>query len=94
MADLGNPESGRGRRRLRRVLLAAIALLYLLSVPWYWQNDARFEIWFGLPSWVAVALACYATAAILNALAWSLTEIPEALPRVADPGVGDEEARD
>jgi hypothetical protein len=32
---------------------------------------------FGLPDWVAVALGCYLAVAILNALAWLLTDIPE-----------------
>ena len=31
----------------------------------------------GLPDWVAVALVCYAAAAVCNALAWLLTDVPD-----------------
>jgi hypothetical protein len=32
-------------------------------------------MWLGIPDWVAVALVCYAAAAVLNALAWLLTDL-------------------
>ena len=72
--------SGRGRsrlaRRLRRGLLCGIALLYAASIPWY-RGDAPVGRLFGLPDWVAVALLCYALAALFNAAAWLLTDIPD-----------------
>lgn len=65
------------RRRLRRVLLAAIGLLYVASIPWYREGGEETGWLLGLPSWVSVAIACYAAVAVLNALAWWLTEIPD-----------------
>ncbi|MCZ6781939.1 MAG: hypothetical protein O7G30_01385 [Proteobacteria bacterium] len=62
---------------IRRALLLGIGLLYLLSVPWYRSADSPVEIVFGLPDWVAVAIACYVGVAVLNALAWLRTEIPD-----------------
>jgi hypothetical protein len=70
----------RGRRRLRGALFALIALLYVLSVPWYRQTGAEVDVLFGLPDWVAVALGCYLAAALCNALAWLLTDVPDDLP--------------
>jgi hypothetical protein len=66
-----------GRRRIRAVLLAAIGVLFVLSVPWYRASDAELQIRFGLPDWVAVALGCYVGVAILNAIAWLLTDVPD-----------------
>jgi hypothetical protein len=34
-------------------------------------------VWLGLPDWVAVALLCYAAVAVLNSLAWLLTDVPD-----------------
>ncbi len=62
-------------RRLRRLLLSVIALLYLASIPWYRTTGEVPEIVFGLPDWVAVALGCYAASAVLNAIAWWFTEV-------------------
>lgn len=59
-------------------LLAGVVLLYVISIPWYRSPDAPVELWFGLPDWVAVALGCYVGAAVLNALAWMRTDVPEA----------------
>jgi hypothetical protein len=67
----------RARARVRRLLLAGIAVLYVVSVPWYRETDAPLRVWFGLPDWVAVALGCYIGVAVLNAMAWRLTEIPD-----------------
>lgn len=64
-------------RHLRRLLLCGIALLYLLSVPWYRAAGEVPELWFGLPDWVAVALACYAASAVLNAAAWWITDVDD-----------------
>ena len=57
-------------------MFAAIGLLYLISVPWYRETDDRVEVVGGLPDWVALALACYVGVAVLNALAWWLTDMP------------------
>jgi hypothetical protein len=57
----------------------SIALLYIFSVPWYRETGAPFEIWFGLPDWVAVALLCYAIAACFNAVAWLLADVSDEL---------------
>jgi hypothetical protein len=62
---------------LRIALLGVIALLYLASVPWYRESGASTPLWLGLPEWVSVAVVCYAGAAVLNAVAWLLTDIPE-----------------
>lgn len=71
----------RPRRRIRRaargLALAGIVLLYALSIPWYRDPDAAVRIVFGLPDWTAIALGCYVAAALLNAAAWLLAEIPE-----------------
>lgn len=65
------------RRRVRRLLLLAIGLLYVASIPWYRPAGAEAEIWLGLPDWVLVAVLCYVGVALLNAAAWLLTEISE-----------------
>lgn len=75
------PNDARGR--IRRGLLALIALLYAISIPWYRETGAEPEIWLGLPDWVAVAIGCYVGVALLNSLAWLLTDVPDA-PREED----------
>ena len=72
-----NPAGRRRARRLRAALLWAVLALYALSIPWYRASGATPSRLFGLPDWVAVALACYLGVAILNALAWLLTEVPD-----------------
>jgi hypothetical protein len=67
-------------RRVRLVLIAIVVLLYVVSVPWYREAGAAPAIWFGLPDWVAVALACYLAAAVLNAISWLITDLPEEAP--------------
>jgi hypothetical protein len=79
-SDAGN---ARGRGGVRVLLLAAIGLLYVVSIPWYRETGAEPEIWFGLPDWVAVALGCYVAVAVLNAIAWLRTDVPEP-PSAAD----------
>ena len=59
------------------MLLAGIVLLYGLSIPWYRDPEAAPRIVLGLPDWTAVAFGCYVAAALLNALAWLLAEIPD-----------------
>ena len=74
------------RRRLRAVLLTGVGLLYALSIPWYRSPGAEPALVLGLPDWVVVALACYAAVAVLNAVAWLLTEVPEPVKApVAEP---------
>ena len=75
----------RGKRNLRRALLAAIAALYVAAIPWYRRSDAEAGTWFGLPDWVAVAVVCYVLAAVLNSLAWMLTEVSDGGDRDEDP---------
>jgi len=65
------------RRRLRALLLSLIALLYVVSIPWYRPSGEVASVVWGLPDWVAVALACYVAAALLNAAAWLATDVPE-----------------
>ena len=65
-------------RRLRRWLLLGIAGLYLLSIPWYRTTGEVPELVFGLPDWVAVALGCYAASALLNAIAWWISDVEDA----------------
>jgi hypothetical protein len=59
------------------VLLSLIALLYVASIPWYRPSGEVASVVWGLPDWVAVALACYVAAALLNAVAWLATDVPE-----------------
>jgi hypothetical protein len=70
--------------RARTLLLAAIALLYVLSIPWYRGEEAAAAGLFGLPSWVGVALACYVAAALLCAWAWMLTDVHDDPPEPPD----------
>jgi hypothetical protein len=78
-ADGGaRPERPRWTRQLRRALLCLIGLLFVVSIPWY-RGDAPPARIFGLPDWVAVAILCYAAAAVLNSVAWLLTDIPESI---------------
>ena len=72
-------------RRLRAALLSAVAALFVISIPWY-RGDGPPGQLLGLPDWVAVALMCYALAAVLNAVAWLLTEIPDEPPDAEGPG--------
>ncbi len=72
-------------RGLRRGLLMAIGLLYVVSIPWYRQAGSEPRLWLGLPDWVAVALACYVGAAVLNAVAWLVSDVPDA-PTEQDDG--------
>jgi hypothetical protein len=64
-------------RRLRAALLAVIAALYVVSIPWYRDSGAEASVWLGLPDWVAVALLCYLAVAVLNSFAWLLTDVPD-----------------
>lgn len=68
---------GSGRRRIHVACMIIIALLYVISVPWYRDVDQPLQIWFGLPDWVAVALLCYVGVAIVNGVAWSVAEVSD-----------------
>ena len=86
--DNAQQPPGTWRKPLRRALLATIAFLYLLSVPWYRETDAPLRIVFGLPDWVAVAVGCYIAVAFLNAIAWQLTRVSDSLESVEDSRQG------
>jgi len=64
---------------VRKLLLGVIALLYVASIPWYRETGAPTPLWLGLPDWVTVAVLCYVAVAVLNALAWLGTDIPDAV---------------
>jgi len=66
--------------RVRCALLLAIGVLYVISIPWYRPSGEPASLLFGFPDWVVVAVGCYAAAALLNAAAWLLSEIPEEEP--------------
>ncbi len=72
------------RRWIRIVCMILIALLYIASVPWYRDDSAPLKLWLGLPDWVTVAVLCYVGVAILNAVAWSVTEVPDTTDSIAD----------
>ena len=58
--------------------------LFVVSVPWYRPTGSEVTLIWGLPDWVAVALACYVGVAILNSIAWLLRDIED--PPVSGPG--------
>jgi hypothetical protein len=69
--------SSSNRRRLYWACLVVIGLLYLISVPWYRDPAEPLTLWLGLPDWVTVAVLCYVGVAIVNAVAWYLTDVPD-----------------
>lgn len=75
-----------GKQRLRGLLLGSIVVLFVVSVPWYRGTDDEVTLLFGLPDWVAIALACYVGVAVLNSVAWLLTDVVDPEP----PTPGDE----
>ncbi|UCE85404.1 MAG: hypothetical protein JSU66_13835 [Deltaproteobacteria bacterium] len=72
--------AGRTARRARGVLLGLIGVLYLVSIPWYRPTGAVPSMVLGLPDWVFVALVCYVLIAVLNAIAWLLTDVSDPEP--------------
>ena len=70
----------------RTWLLLAIGVLYVASVPWYRETGAPVSYVWGLPDWVAVALACYVVVAVLNSLAWLLTDMSDTPPPSSESG--------
>lgn len=83
-----------GGVRARRWLLAGVAMLYVFSVPWYREPDPDPPLWLGLPSWVTVALLCYAGASVLNAFAWFWTPIVDDAQVAFGPAKGDSGAEE
>lgn len=67
----------RRRRWIHLLCLVVIGLLYVASVPWYRDADAPLRLWLGLPDWVTVAVLCYVAVAVVNAIAWSVVEVPD-----------------
>jgi hypothetical protein len=67
----------RVRRRVHFACMIVIALLYLVSVPWYRDAEAPLRLWLGLPDWVAVALLCYVGVAMANAVAWIVSDVSD-----------------
>lgn len=65
------------RARLRRACLAAIGVLYAVSIPWYRASGAEPGLWLGLPDWAALALVCYVGVALLNSVSWWLADVAE-----------------
>jgi Na+/melibiose symporter-like transporter len=65
------------RRKIYIVCMIVIALLYVVSVPWYRDVDQPLRIWLGLPDWVAIALLCYVGVAFVNGIAWSMVEVSD-----------------
>ena len=57
----------------------SIGLFYAASIPWYRSEGVDSGLFLGLPTWVAVALLCYVAAALANAGAWLLTDVPDAV---------------
>ncbi len=82
------------RARLRSALLIAIGALYLVSVPWYRETGSPVTFVWGLPDWVALALACYLGVAVLNGVAWLLTDMPEPESTAESPGPPDPRCRE
>ncbi len=76
----GQGGASAGAGRLRFTLIAIIVLLYVVSIPWYRDDEAPLRLILGLPDWVAIAVACYVAVAALNSLAWLVTDIAD------DPG--------
>lgn len=69
--------SRRQRRTVHSVCMVLIALLYVVSVPWCREQEAPLRIWLGMSDWVAIALLCYVGVAIVNAVAWVVTDVPD-----------------
>ena len=66
------------RRFVYFACMIVIVLLYIISIPWYREDGAPLRLWLGLPDWVAVALLCYVGVAIVNGVAWIVTDVPDA----------------
>ena len=82
MSAAREPTSAARRQsgRVRAGLLALIGVLYVVSIPWYRPTGAPPRLVLGLPDWVLVAIVCYVAIALLNAVAWMLTDVPDPEP--------------
>ncbi len=80
----GTAPKGLWRRKLRRLLLVSVLALYAISIPWYRRGGEVPEIVLGVPDWFALALGCYAGVALLNAVAWLITDIEEPVAEEID----------
>ncbi len=78
---------------VRRICLALIGVLYVVSVPWYRESGEAPAIWLGLPDWVVVAVLCYAGVAVLNAFAWMATDVPDAPTEREESPAGERSGR-
>ncbi len=67
----------RRRALVRGSLLVLVAVLFVVSIPWYRASGELPSVVLGLPDWVAVALGCYVGVAVLNSIAWALTDVPD-----------------
>jgi hypothetical protein len=71
---------------MRGALLALVAVLFAVSIPWYRRGGEEAGLWLGLPDWVSVAVLCYLGIAALNSVAWLLTDIPDDVGDADDAG--------
>lgn len=46
---------------------AIYAVLFALSIPWYWSSARPLQIWFGLPHWVGASLLATLAVALFTA---------------------------
>ena len=54
---------------MRRIAVCFCYLaLFALSIPWYLPSGTVPPLWFGLPYWVVISLACCLLIACLNAI--------------------------
>lgn len=81
------------RVQIRRGLLVVIGALYVVSIPWYREAGSMPGVVLGLPDWVTVALGCYVGVAVLNAIAWALTDVPDGVEPRGDAGRASEPER-
>jgi len=65
----------KNKARLLRYCYLAMTLIALYSIPWFDNPDQQPELLFGLPLWVASAVACLLVMSLLNLLAWSLQAV-------------------
>ena len=66
----------------RSAYIAALVYLVLMAIgiPWYWPQDDT-SIWFGVPAWVAIAVATSFCASVFTALRYI-----KRWPEPEDPG--------
>ncbi|MGI9275418.1 MAG: hypothetical protein ACR2PT_11315 [Endozoicomonas sp.] len=62
----------KNRVRLLQFCYMAMPMIALYSIPWFDNPDQQPELLFGLPLWVARAVACLLIMSLLSLLAWYL----------------------